>query len=462
MEKTGDQMTKVIAMSLGSPSLWIVFSLLLLLKPCSAAQEYILLKNAKIYTMGSNGVLEPGMILIKDGKIEKVGKNIDPPAGAQVLDLTGKSVIPGIVSASSSLFLSEKDRAFTGEENPDSDILEGMNYFDEFVPGVVREGVTTVYISPVSFRAVGGLGAVVKLPAQERGRVEVLKEKAGLRLKLESMENNKTSSLLRLTQYQRVRDIFIQAQEYRKEWQKYEKKSSEFKESQKGASEKSKLKEPEKPQRDEGKEILLQAMDKKIPVRIEAQRPDSILNALRLGEEFGLKIVLEKCEDWPKVFPQLTAASVSLLSNPLMDYRKSILPGGAKGYAAGLLKAKQEDFFYSGKESSGDSPSPKPTKNWSDLGEVKIPLALIPPDNYPLSARYLRYYASLLVSQGLPEIEALKAITLTPAEILGVSGRVGSLEAGKDADLVVLTGEPLNSLSKVEIVFVNGLKLGER
>ncbi len=203
-------------------------------------------------------------------------------------------------------------------------------------------------------------------------------------------------------------------------------------------------------------------MDKKFPVRIEAHRADSIHNALRLGEEFGLRIVLEKCEDWFKVLPQLTVASVSLLSNPLMDYRKSILPGGAKGYAAGLLKAKEEDFFYSGKESSGDSPSPKSTKNWSALGAGKIPLALIPPDNYPLSARYMRYYASLLVSQGLPEIEALKAVTSGPAEILGVSGRVGSLEEGKDADLVVLTGEPLNSLSKVEIVFVNGLKVGER
>ncbi len=253
MEKTGDQMKKVIAMSPRSLSFFMALLLVLPLKPCSTGQEYLLLKNAKIYTMGSNGVLEPGMILIKDGKIEKVGKNVDPPAGAQVLDLTGKTVIPGIVSASSSLFLSEKDRAFSGDENPDADILEGMNYFDEFVSDVVREGVTTVYISPVSFRAIGGLGAVVKLPAQERGRVEVLKEKAGLRLKLESMENNKTSSLLRLTQYQRVRDIFILAQEYRKEWQKYEKKSSEFKESQKGASEKSKLKEPEKPQRDEGK-----------------------------------------------------------------------------------------------------------------------------------------------------------------------------------------------------------------
>jgi hypothetical protein len=203
-------------------------------------------------------------------------------------------------------------------------------------------------------------------------------------------------------------------------------------------------------------------MDKKIPVRIEAHRPDSILNALRLGEEFGLKIVLEKCEDWPKVLPQLAVASVSLLSNPLMDYRKSLLPGGAKGYAAGLLKAKEEDFFYSGKESSGDSPSTKPTKNWSDLGEVKIPLALIPPDNHPLSARYMRFYASVLVAQGVPEVEALKAVTSTPAEILGVSGRVGSLEEGKDADLVVLTGEPLNSLSKVEIVFVNGMKVGKR
>jgi imidazolonepropionase-like amidohydrolase len=452
----GEHMKRVIEVGLKSLGFCISFLTWVALQPGVAEQEYILLKNAKIYTMGSRGILEPGMLLIKGEKIEKIGQNISAPSAAQIIDLSGKTVIPGMISASSSLFLAGKDRAFLGDENPDSDILEGLDYFDDSIPDIVSQGVTTVYISAVSFQTTGGLGAVVKLPAQKLGAVEVLKGKAGLRLKLESLENKKTSSLLRLTQYQRVRDLFIQAQEYRKEWQKYEKRLSEYKESQKGGTGQTKLKEPEKPKRDEGKEIFLQAMEKKIPVRIEAHRPDAILNALRLGEEFSLRIILEKCEDWPKVLPQLKAASVSLLSNPLLNYQKYMLPGGAKGYAACLLNAKEEDFFYAGRELSSEHNARQSAKNWNDLAVAKIPLAVIPPDNYPLSARYLRYYASLLVAQGLPALEALKAATSTPANILGVSDTVGSLEEGKDADLVVLSGEPLNSLSRVEIVIVNG------
>ncbi len=462
MEKTGDPMKKVITFRPKTVSLFIVSMLLLPLKPCSAGQTYLLLKNAKIYTMGAGGIIESGMILIKDGKIEKVGKNIDPPVGAQVLDLSGKILIPGMVSASSTLFLSAKDRAFSGEESPDSDILEAADIFDDSVPEVVRDGVSTVYISSASFRVIGGLGAVVKLHFQERGGIEVLKPKAGLSFKLESLDNKKTSSLLRLNQYQGVRDLFIQARDYRDDRQKYEKKLADYQEAQKKEGDKTKLKEPEKPSKDEGKEVLLQAMQKKIPVRIRAHHADSILHALRLGQEFGLKILLEECEDWPMVLPQLSADSLPILSNPLLDYRKNLVPGGAKGYAAGILKIKEDDLFYSGKSWTSVGTPVEPTKPWSALGAAKIPLALIPPEYQPLTARHLRYYASILAAQGLSEIEALKAVTSTPAEILGVSERVGSLEEGKDADLVVLTGKPLNSLSKVESVFINGLKVGER
>jgi hypothetical protein len=306
------------------------------------------------------------------------------------------------------------------------------------------------------------------LAIREGGRIEVLKEKAGLRVNVERMENKQTSNLLRLTQYQRVRDLFIQAQDYRKGWRDYERKLAEYQEAQKSAQDKpapkegeakEKPKEPEKPKKDEGKEIILQVIDKKIPLRVEADRPDAILNALRLGQEFGIRIIVERGEDWPKVLPQLKENAAGLLSNPLLDYQKYLIPGGSKGYAAGLLKARGDDFFYAGQGMSCEGSAKEAREGWESLASAKVPFALIPPDHFPFSVRFLRFYASILMARGFTEEEALKAITSSPAEILGVASRVGSLEEGKDADLVVLDGEPLNSLSKVVLVFVNGINV---
>ncbi len=431
------------------------------------ASDQVFLKNAKIYTMSAQGLLEKGMILIKDGKIEKIGPDIPTPSDAQVIDLSGKTIIPGIVCASSSLFLEEKDLQYSGEEKPDTDILEGIHYFDPSSSQILKHGVTTVYISPVSFRFIGGLGAVVKVSSGESGKIKILKDKAALNIRLERLQDKKTSNVLRLTQYHRIRDQFKQAEEYRKEWadyikkrNKYEDEKKKLEEKKEGEPENKPVKEPQKPKKDESKEILLQAMEKKIPVRFIVHRPDSILQALRLGQEFGLSIILERSEDWPYILDELVEASVSLLSNPLLDYRKSLLPGGAKGYAAGFFQVKENDLFYSDEESDRGL---KPGKDsWGKLADSGIPFALVPPDRLPLSARFMRLYAAVLLSRGVSSEIALGAVTSNAAKILGVADRVGSLEEGKDADLVVLDGEPLNSLSKIDMVFRDGTAVWKR
>lgn len=448
--------------------------------PGLLAQELLLLKNAKVFAMGKGAVLDPGMILVREGKIEKVAAEVEAPPSAIVLDLAGRSVIPGMICASSSVLVFPQDLNFPGEETPDSNVVEGFNVYDELIPELVRQGVTAAYVSAASYQLVGGLGAVVRFSGPVPGSLEVLKEKAGLSMRVERMENKKTSNLLRLTQYQKIRDLFVQAREYRKEWQDYEKKLAEYNESLKQKKEApaedkekdknkdkdkekdaEKAKEPEKPKKDEGKEILLQVMDKKIPLRVEAHRTDAILNALRLGQEFGFKVILEKAEDWAPILPQIQEAAVGLLSHPGLDYRKFLVPGGPKGYAATLLKLNTDEFFYPDKEGEPGQPPQKLEENWRGLASAGVPFALIPLDRIPLSARYLRFYASLLAASGFSQGEALKAVTSAPAEILGVSDRIGSVEQGKDADLVVLSGEPLDSLSKVEMVLIKGKKVWE-
>jgi len=282
--------------------------------------------------------------------------------------------------------------------------------------------------------------------------------------------------VLRLTQYHKIRDGFKQSQEYGKEWSDYRKKLQEYedeKKEQEGKEEEKpeekpvkkspaakKPKEPKKPKRDEAKEILLLAMDKKIPVRFIVHRPDSLLQALQLGSEFGLNIILEGGESWPDLLPELKEASVSFLSNPLLDYRKFLLPGGSKGHAASLLPVNGDELFYSDRESVSEAHTGK--GSWEKLADSGIPFALIPPDHFPLSARFMRFYAAILSSQGLSFEFALGAVTANAAKILGVEDRVGSLEKGKDADLIVLDGDPLDSLSKIEMIFVNGSAVWKR
>jgi imidazolonepropionase-like amidohydrolase len=449
-----------------------LFLMVLFFLPFSGlASGHILLKNAKIYTMGTTGTLARGMILITNGKVEKIGPDIPAPSEIQVFDLSGKTIIPGMVCVSSSLFLDERDLRYRGDESPDTDILEGIHYLDPYAEKIYRQGVTTAYISPVSFRSFGGLGAVVKTASGESGRFHVLREKAALSIRLDALQDKMTSSVLRLTQYHRIRDQFREAQEYGEEWEDYKKELEVFERKKKKMEEKKEEelgkkppiktsatkepKEPKKPKKDEAKEILLQAMDKKIPVRFAVHRPDSILHALNLGEEFGLDIILVGAENWPTLLDELIKISVPILTNPLLDYRKFLLPGGGKGYAAQLLRIDDDEFFYSDKESvRGILPWGHP---WEKLAESGIPFAVVPPDRFPLSARFMRFYAGLLASEGIPAEIALGAVTVNAAKILGVSDRLGSLEEGKDADLVVLDGEPLNSLAKVEMVFVDGV-----
>ncbi len=426
--------------------------------------------------MGEPGILTNGMILIEDGKIEKIGPDIPAPSGAQVFDLSGKTIIPGLVCASSALYIEKKDLQYSGEERPDTNILEGIHYFDPSFAQFLEHGITTAYISPVSYRFIGGLGAVVKIHSGGIGKISILRDKAALNIRLERLQDKKTSNVLRLTQYHRIRDQFKQAEEYRKEWADYNKKQEKYEEEKKKLEENKtgesgkeqekkppaakKPEEPKKPKRDESKEILAQAMDKKIPVRFIVHRPDSILQALRLGEEFGLRIILEQSEEWPHLLGELEKASVSLLSNPLLDYSRFLIPGRGNGYAARYLQVGEEDLFYPYRASDRDTR--KARDAWDKLAGSGIPFALVPSDHFPLSARFMRFYASLLLSRGASVEFALGAVTANAAKILGVADRVGSLEEGKDADIVVLDGEPLDSLSKIEWVFRDGTVVWER
>jgi imidazolonepropionase-like amidohydrolase len=156
----------------------------------------------------------------------------------------------------------------------------------------------------------------------------------------------------------------------------------------------------------------------------------------------------------------LAGSSVALLSNPCLDYRRFLVPGGTTGFAGVYLQVDESTLFYSDEESArGRKTDPG---LWKKLADSKVRFALIPADRFPLSAGSLRYHAALLSGFGVSPESALRAVTVDAAEILGVADRVGSLAEGKDADLVVLNGEALDTLSRVEMVFVDGTLAWQR
>lgn len=411
----------------------------------------LLFRNARIYALGGgNDVLESGSILVQNGKIGGVGARLEAPAGSAVIDLGGRTVIPGLVCPAASLFLGPREASFPGEETPDADVLDGVDPFSPPLAPLLRGGVTTVHIGLRSFQTVGGMGAVIKLKC-DRPPFEVLRARASLRLKMDRLQDGKTSNLQRLLEYEGIRRLFFDAREYRRSRIDHERRHKE-------APRDGPQSEP--PARDEAKEILLRVLDGEIPLRLEAHRPDALLNIRRLEDEFGIRIMLEGGERWLEAFPDGLRAPSGLIFNPLIDPGRFLIPGGPKGYAAGRLKIGASAFFYEDRPGGGgEAPTVEDYRRLRDRGTV---LALMPPDEFPLSAAEMRSYAALLVSQGFTEIEALKAITLDAARILGVSDRVGSLEAGKDADLVILDGPPLNTLSRVERVYLDGAVVWEK
>ena len=214
-----------------------------------------------------------------------------------------------------------------------------------------------------------------------------------------------------------------QQQEEKKDEKKDEKK--EDKKDEKAGE--PKLERPNKPAEDPAKEVLVRALAGTLPVRVSAERADEILNALRLAEEFELRLVLDGVGEGGRIAPELSRRNITVVVGP-------ILRGGS---------ASVSDLWF-------DPQSPV------TLSKSSVPVVIASGAATPRGSSALAMQASLLVGLGMDRKLALRAITLGAAEALGVAERVGSIEPGKDADLVVLDGDPLDTRSRVESVYVDG------
>lgn len=376
----------------------------------------ILIKNAKIYTM-SERVIEKGDILIENGKIKKIGTNLDYQA--KVIDATGKLVFPGFIDAHCHIGMWEEGIGFEGADGnemtdpitPHLRAIDGINPMDEAFENALKGGVTSAATGPGSANVIGGTFAVIKLYGKRVDEMIMIENHS---MKCAFGENPKrvyaeknTMPTTRMGTAAKLRETLAKAFEY------------------KAKKEAAKEDETKMPAYDIKLEAMLPVVNKEIPLKAHAHRADDIFTAIRIAKEFGVKLTLEHCTEGHLIAKELSKEGYSAIIGPTFGNKPK-------------FELKNKSFE-----------TPKVLVEAGVKIAIMTDSPVIPLENLPMCS-------ALAYKSGLDEMEALKAISISAAEILGIEDRVGSIEVGKDADLVIWDNHPFDLQSNVEYTIVNG------
>ena len=375
------------------------------------------LVNGKIITM-SGVTIEKGVILIDGGKITAVGKDLKVPEGAEVIDTAGKIIFPGMIDAHTHLGIGEDGLGWEGRDynemtdpiTPHLRAIDAINPLEDGIVNARKNGITTVMTGPGSANVIGGECIAIKT----YGRVVdemLIKNPVGIKAAFGEnpkrvYTDRKKLPTTRMGTAAVMRKALMAAQDYMLE-----------KESKAGNN------EPFK--RDIKNESLVRVLKREIPLKTHAHRADDIMTVLRIAKEFDINVTLEHCTEGHLIADKIFETGTPAVVGPTLT---------------GMTKVELKERTF---------------KTPGILSRVGVKVALmsdhpvIPTENLPI-------YAALSVKAGMDEEEALKAITINPAEILGIDDRVGSIEEGKDADIVIFDGHPLDIKTNVVKVIING------
>lgn len=378
----------------------------------------ILIQNATVYTMAGK-VLEGGSVLIEKGKIKKVGKRIAAPKGAQVIDADGAYVFPGFVEAHCHVGMWEEGIGFEGADGnemtdpvtPHMRAIDAINPRDENFRMALEHGVTAAATGPGSGNVIGGTFAVLKLHGD---RVDDMVIEPRLAMKCAFGENpkrvyaeKKMMPSTRMGTAAKLRETLAKAEEYR------DKKAA-------AGDDLSKM-----PAYDMKLEAMLPVVNKEIPLKAHAHRADDIFTAIRIAKEFGVGLTLEHCTEGHLIVDHLAKEGYPAVVGPSFGNKSKFELNEKSFVTAGILQK----------------------------AGVKVAIMT---DSPVIPLEYLSMCAALAHKAGMGEMEALEAITIRPAEILGLENRIGSLEVGKDADVVIWDRHPFDLQAHVTHTIVNG------
>ena len=393
----------------------------------------IAIVNGKVITI-TQGTLENGTVLIEGGRIVAVGEEVQIPEDAEIFDAAGKVVMPGLIDAHchTSLFADgvgwehSDGNEMTDPITPQLRAIDALHPEDMAFEDLYKAGVTTINTGPGSGNLVGGQWICVKTAPKATVEEMILLEPSGMKMALGENpkrvygEQHKMPST-RMGNAAVLRSALVDAQNYLNKWENYEKDKKDY-EAKKAAGEEAKA--PVAPDRNLKNEALVRVLRRELKARIHAHRADDMLTAIRICEEFNLDFTIEHATEGYKIADVLARKNVPVIVGPVLMSRPKYEMRGLNPKNPGILANSGVKVAIQTDEMSG--------------------------------VQYLAINAALAVREGMPEEEALKAITIYPAEIIGVADRVGSLEAGKDADVVVYSGHPFDYRSVPELVIING------
>ncbi len=392
--------------------------------PAKPQEKVIAIVNATIHPV-SSVTIEKGTIIFDKGKITAVGASVSVPQGAEVIDASGKHVYPGLISPDTYIGLNEIgavratwDRNESGRINPNVKASVAFNPESELIPVARANGITTVITSPGG-GIVSGMGAAMTMDGWTNEET-ALKSPIGLYVNWPSMHVNRAP---------RVR---TSEEDQKKERDKQLKELADaFKDARAYMNAKKAESDKSIPYHnvDARWEAMIPVLEGKVPVVVRATEMRQIEAAVAWAEQEKLRLIIAGGHDAWRVADLLRKNNVPVLA------------GGIHRIPGRSFERYDEAFVL-------------PEK----LRQAGIQFAIISEDE-AAHERNLPYQAATAAAYGLPKDEALKAITLYPAQIFGIADRVGSIEVGKDATLIVTTGDPLEITSNVTMEFIQGRRI---
>lgn len=377
----------------------------------------IYIKEGRVKTMAGREF--SGGILLAGTKIAALGEGIKVPPEAEVIDAAGCLVLPGFIDAHCHVGIGEEIYRLEGDDlnetsdpiTPELRAIDGINPEDEGFRDARLGGVTAIFSTPGSGNVIGGTGVVLKTAGKVVDKM-VLRDPAGL--KVAFGENPKfvygeqrKMPITRMAVAALLRQALVDARDYQEKLAL-------------GKNDPDK-----KPERDLGLETLNLVLQGKIPLRAHAHRTDDIMTAIRIAREFKVDLVIEHCTEGHKIAEELGEYGYPVVAGPSLINRAKV-------------ELKDKTF-----------------KTPGILARAGVKVAIMT-DHSVTPIERLPLCAALAVKEGMSEEDALRAITINAAEILGVADRIGSLEVGKDADLVIWSDHPFSLTARPLKVFING------
>lgn len=379
----------------------------------------LLIKGGNVH----NAIVEEAFqadIFIKNGKIAAIGADLAVPEGTEVIDASGKEIYPGFVEAHGHIGLAGYGMGDVAKDyNEKNDIvsphLRGIDAIRPTLPTFLKAakaGVTTVCVGPGSANVIGGTFVAIKTVGK---RVDDMVVRDGVAMKCAFGENPKKTygskrDSSRMTTAAILRETLFKASEYLRKKEAAGDDVSKY------------------PSFDMKMEAMIPVLKREIPLKAHAHEADDIFTALRIAKEFNVRITLEHVTEGHLIAEELAKENVPLAVGPIMCNASKVELRNMDNCTPGVLAA------------------------------AGCQVSIIT-DSQVVRQEYLPLCAGIAVKAGMDSFKALQAITINPAKHIGIEDRVGSIEVGKDADIVITDGDPLESMTTVEMVLIDGKRI---